>query len=70
MLYGKQCGWQSERGLTKCSFNSSIREGKLNAKEYCGIVLVMACIFQSALGKNQFCAAGFGQTWIQNWLEL
>jgi hypothetical protein len=45
MLYGKQCGRQSERGLPKCSFNSSIREGKLNAKEYCGILLVMACVF-------------------------
>ena len=44
-LYGSQFARQSERSMPKCKFTNGIREGKLNAKEYRGILLVMAAIF-------------------------
>ena len=69
MLYGKLCGRQSERGLPKCSFNSGIREGKLNAKEYRGILLVIAAVFRSNDGRKRLLAYGFTRKKIQEWLE-
>lgn len=70
MLFGKLCGRQSERNLPKCSFNSGIREGKLNAKEYRGILLVMAMVFRSSAGREALRKHGFSQQKIQDWLEL
>lgn len=70
MLYGKLCGRQSERNLPKCSFNSGIREGKLNAKEYRGILLVMAMVFRSSDGTKALRNHGFSQRKVQDWLNL
>jgi uncharacterized protein Smg (DUF494 family) len=70
MLFGKLFGRQSERGLPKCSFNSGIKEGKLNAKEYRGILLVMAAVFRSAAGRKALIEHGFTRQKIQDWLEL
>jgi len=69
MLYGQLCGRQSERNLPKCSFNSGIREGKLNAKEYRGILLVMAAVFRSVEGRKKLLDHGFSRQKIADWLE-
>lgn len=70
MLFGKLFGRQSERGVPKCSFNSGIKEGKLNAKEYRGILLVMAAVFRSSAGRKALMDHGFTRQKIQDWLEL
>jgi hypothetical protein len=70
MLFGKLFARQSERGLPKCSFNSGIREGKLNAKEYRGILLVIATVFRSSAGRKELLEYGFSRQKIQDWLEL
>lgn len=72
MLYGKQFKRQSEREMPKCSFSAGIREGKLNAKEYRGILLVMAAVFRSAKGRNSLTknSKHFTPKKIQDWLEL
>jgi len=70
MLYGKLFGRQSERGLPKCSFSGGIREGKLNAKEYRGILLVVATVFRSTAGRKKLLNSGKSRQWIQDWLEL
>lgn len=70
MLYGKQFGRQSDRVLPKCTFNSGIREGKLNAKEYRGILLVVATVFRCSSGQKKLIASGKSRQWIQDWLEL
>ena len=51
-LFGKAFGRQSERDMPKCFFTEGIREGKLNAKEYRGILVVMATIMRSKVGQD------------------
>jgi hypothetical protein len=71
MLYGLHFKRQSERDMPKCSFTGGIREGKLNAKEYRGILLVMAAVFRSAKGRSNLRKhKAFTPQKIQDWLEL
>ena len=71
MLYGGQFKRQSEREMPKCSFSAGIREGKLNAKEYRGILLVMAAVFRSQRGRIRILRnKNFTAKKIQDWLEL
>lgn len=48
--YGVQFRRQSGRDLPKCKFTKGIRTGKLMAKEYRGILLVMGAVLCSATG--------------------
>lgn len=48
--YGVQFGRQSGRDLPKCKFKHGIRKGKLQAKEFRGILLVMAAVLRSDMG--------------------
>lgn len=48
--YGVQFGRQSGRDLPKCKFKQGIRKGKLQAKEFRGILLVMAAVLRSTMG--------------------
>lgn len=50
--YGVQFGRQSGRDLPKCKFTQGIRRGKLQAKEFRGILLVMAAVLRSDTGVN------------------
>lgn len=50
-LFGMQFGRQSERRMPNCRFTNGVREGKLNAKEYPGVLLVLAAILHSTDGK-------------------
>ena len=71
MLYGMHFRRQSERDMPKCSFSGGIREGKLNAKEYRGILLVMAAVFRSARGRSNLRRhRDFTPQKIQDWLDL
>jgi hypothetical protein len=69
MLYGMQFGRQSERDMPKCKFSSGIREGKLNAKEYRGILLVIAAVLSCTRGRTAL-RKKFSQEWIDDWLDL
>ena len=71
-MIGNSFARQSERDIPKCKFKNGITEGKLQAKEYRGILLVMAAILRSDIGnellrtKDSFRT----QTQRENWLEL
>ena len=53
-LFGMYFARQSERNMPKCQFTNGIRESKLSASEYPGVLLVMASILHSAAGKSIF----------------
>lgn len=70
--YGVAFGRQSGRDLPKCKFKQGIRKGKLQAKEFRGILLVMAALLRSEKGvaelkKNKRFANDFI---IKDWLML
>ena len=52
-VYGELFTRQSERDVPKCKFSEGIRkQGKLMAKEYRGVLLVMAAILRSTEGQK------------------
>lgn len=70
-LYGMQTARQSERDMPKCKFTSGIREGKLNAKEYRGVLLVMAAMLRSTQGRESISKQdGFSTQKTKDWAEL
>lgn len=50
--YGELYSRQSDRDLPKTKFSMGIRKGKLQAKEYTGILLVLLTALQSGEGKE------------------
>ena len=50
--YGVQLSHQSERDLPKANFSKGIQKGKLTAKEYRGVLLVMAALVHSSKGRD------------------
>jgi hypothetical protein len=50
--YGMLLSRQSDRTLPKTKFSGGIRRGKLMAKEYTGILLVLLCTLRSERGKK------------------
>jgi hypothetical protein len=69
-LFGMQFGRQSERNMPNCQFRNGIREGKLNAKEYHGVLLVMASILHSTDGKETLKDAKWDEQKIDDWAYL
>ena len=51
-LYGGFFARQSDRDLPKTNFAKGIKKGKLQAKEMSGVMLVMAALLQSTLGRS------------------
>lgn len=49
--YGEVFCRQSDRDMPKTKFTEGIRRGKLQAKEYTGILLVLAAVLRSTLGR-------------------
>ena len=49
--YGERFGRQSDRDLPKTKFGSGIKKGKLMAKEYRGVLLVIAAVLRSTKGR-------------------
>jgi hypothetical protein len=69
--YGVQFGRQSGRDLPKCKFTRGIRTGKLMAKEYRGILLVMGALLCSATGVAKLRAnPNFTDRAIKDWRLL
>ena len=70
-LFGMQYKRQCERSIPNCQFTHGIREGKLNAKEYRGVLLVMATIFHSTTGREALeDHRDFDRQKINDWAEL
>ena len=51
-MYGNLLIHQSDRDLPNTNFSRGIRKGKLMAKEYRGVLLVMAAVLKSTLGRS------------------
>ena len=51
--FGVEFGRQAGRDLPKCSFKQGIRKGKLMAKEYRGVLMVMAAVLCSLRKASQ-----------------
>lgn len=51
-LYGGFFTHQSDRDLPKTNFSNGIRKGKLMAKEYRGVLLIMAAVLRSTEGRS------------------
>ena len=50
--YGSAFAHQSDRDMPKTKFAKGIQKGKIMAKEYSGVMLVMAAIIQSSMGRK------------------
>lgn len=50
--YGVHYSRQSNRNMPKMKFNSGIRKGKLMAKEYTGILLLLCTVLRSTFGQE------------------
>jgi hypothetical protein len=50
--YGEAFGRQSERDMPKCKFKQGITKGKLMAKEFRGILLVIAAVLRCDKGRE------------------
>ena len=51
-IYGKLLSHQSERSLPNTNFSKGIKEGRLMAKDYRGILLIMAAVLMSTSGRD------------------
>ena len=51
-VYGRLFTRQSDRDMPRTSFMHGIQKGKLMAKEYTGVLLIMAAMLRSAEGKR------------------
>lgn len=71
-IYGKLLTRQSDRDLPKTNFAKGIQKGKIMAKEYSGVLLVMAAILQSTYGQEILSNArggNFSEQWlIDDWV--
>lgn len=72
--YGSLFNRQSTRDLPKTSFAKGIQAGKIMAKEYTGILLVLAAVLQSAKGQHMVTThkkSNFGKTaQLDDWILL
>ena len=51
-IYGKLLSHQSDRSLPATNFSRGIKEGKLMAKDYRGVLLIMGAVLRSSLGRK------------------
>ena len=51
-MYGKLLCRQSERDLPNTNFAKGIQKGKLMARDYRGVLLIMATVLRSVLGRK------------------
>ena len=73
-MYGILLGRQSDRDKPRTKFGKGIAKGKLMAKEYSGVLLVMAALLHSVKGQALLKSArkkNFKEDWqIQDWILL
>jgi len=69
-VFGKLFSHQSERSMPSTNFSKGIKEGKLMAKEYRGVLLIMAAVIRSTKGrellgtKRKFRTTGKQDDWL------
>ena len=70
--YGDAFARQSERDMPKCKFKAGIRKGKLMAKEFRGILLVIAAVLRSSEGRKRLMKnPNFSEdVYMKDWLLL
>ena len=70
--FGELLHRQSYRGLGKTKFHSGIRQGKLMAKEFTGVLLCMYCVLRSSKGQKimKKCKAFKKDEYIWDWIML
>ena len=51
--FGDMLGRQSQRDLPRTKFSNGIRKGKLNAKDFPGILLCMACVLRCSGSRRE-----------------
>lgn len=51
-MYGKLLTRQSERDLPNCNFAKGIRKGKLMARDFRGVLLILAAVLRSTKGRE------------------
>ena len=71
-LYGMLLTRQSDRSLPKTNFSKGIQKGKLMAKEYRGVLLVMAAVIHSTRGRQllEKKKAMGGEVGVTDWSRL
>ena len=52
VVYGKSLTRQSERDIPNTNFAQGIQKGKVMARDFRGILLIMAAVLQSSMGKK------------------
>ena len=70
--FGHLLSRQSDRDMPKTKFSNGIREGKLMAKEYTGILLCLLIVLRSKKGKSlvRQMKKFFGEDRLDNWILL
>ena len=73
-LFGGLFAHQSDHDLPRCNFANGITKGKLMAKEYTGVMLIIAVMLRSDLGRRILFSSrkgNFKQDWlIRDWSLL
>ena len=70
-MYGVLLSHQSERDLPKADFTKGIKRGKLMATQYRGVLLLMAAILRSDIGRKMLQKKKkFRKVGIQRWAHL
>ncbi len=73
-LYGRLFAHQSDRNKPKTNFANGIQKGKLTAKEYTGVLLLMAAVMRSSEGREILTSSrngNFKHDWmLKDWVLL
>ena len=73
-LYGRLFKHQSDRNKPKTDFANGIQKGKLTAKEYTGVLLIMAAVLRSSEGRARLASSrngNFKEIWmVKDWVLL
>ena len=73
-LYGKLFKRQSDRDMPKTNFANGIQKGKIMAKEFSGVMLIIAAILRSTEGRRVLASTrkrNFREIWlVRDWILL
>ena len=73
-VYGRLFAHQSDRKKPRTNFANGIKKGKLTAKEYTGVLLLMATVLRSSRGREILTASrnrNFREEWlVKDWVLL
>ena len=69
-MYGTLLRRQSDRSLPNTNFSKGIQKGKLMAKEYRGVLLIMATLVRSTKGRKLMGKKMGGENGMTDWSVL